>query len=99
MVLAQNRLDAIAEASAVITTRLHAALPAAALGVPVLLIVFSSGLARRFSGYEDVVPHVSGKDARAGNWGYDLDNLPLADIPANLIDDLRDKCRKFVGVH
>jgi hypothetical protein len=58
MLAARHRLMQIERAEAVVTTRLHVALPSLALGVPVLWVV-SAGADGRVDSYRSWVPHTT----------------------------------------
>jgi len=74
-VLAQNLLTTYAQASCVITTRLHCALPCVAMGTPVLLLDTASDQ-HRFDGLHDFVRHCSVEIFLQGKSGFDVNNPP-----------------------
>ena len=64
-------------AKAVITTRVHCALPCLAMQTPVLLLKEEKSFdAGRFSGLEELVHSGSSKDFLAGRFDYDLNHPP-----------------------
>jgi Polysaccharide pyruvyl transferase len=73
--LAQNLLMTYAQASCVVTTRLHCALPCVAMGTPVLLLDAASDQ-HRFDGLHDFVRHCNVEDFLQGRAGFDINNPP-----------------------
>jgi hypothetical protein len=73
--LAEAKLRSYRDAAAIVTTRLHAALPGIALGTPVLMIV-RDAKDSRFSGLLDHVHRVSREDFLAGRVDFDLASPP-----------------------
>lgn len=79
-------LDRLARAEVVVTRRLHVALPAASVGTPVVAIPDReiSFAARRFSGFDTIVPTVYLHEAATGLARLDWNHLPPARVPAVL---------------
>ena len=93
---AQQLLNLYAEAAAVITTRIHAALPCLAFGTPVLLIEQAYG--RRVSDVAKLLHSCQGADFLFDRYDFDLTN-PFAN-PEDfrpLAAALEAKCRAFVS--
>jgi hypothetical protein len=92
-------LEALASAELVVTRRLHAALPAASYGTPVVAVP-DPGISlarRRFQGFERVLPVVFLDEAEAGLGKIDWRNVPVASIPSELrqrYDGFRETLRK-----
>jgi hypothetical protein len=90
-------LDLYAGAAAVVTTRIHAALPCLALGTPVLL-VHEARPQRRIADITALFHSCPVDDFVAGRHAFDL-----ADPPANqdgfvaLAHDLVERCERFVA--
>lgn len=96
--LALNLLTVYQSAHAVITTRLHTAMPCLALGTPVLLVDKTDGNEIRFSGLSDLVNTI-GEKSYLNNLDYfDVDN-PTANSNKFLKfrKDLIKKCEEFTG--
>ncbi|MFO1058560.1 MAG: polysaccharide pyruvyl transferase family protein [Dongiaceae bacterium] len=72
---AERRLQLYARAKAVVTTRLHCALPCLALGTPVLFVERAAD-AYRFDGLRDLLHHVDRDGFLAGRHGFDCDAPP-----------------------
>jgi hypothetical protein len=72
---ARLRLRAYAGARAVVTTRLHAALPCLAMGVPVLLVQTAADC-YRFEGLQELVHTVTPDAFLAGDFVFDFDDPP-----------------------
>lgn len=93
---AAHLLQGYAQAKAVVTTRLHCALPCLALGTPVLLIETAADR-YRFDGLRDLLWHTSEKDLLHGNFQYDLHHPPSNKEEWRLLrDTLEAKCKAFV---
>jgi hypothetical protein len=93
---AAHLLQCYAQAKAVVTTRLHCALPCLALGAPVLLIEAAADR-YRFDGLRDLLWHTSEKDLLHGNFQYDLHHPPSnKEEWRSLRDTLEARCRAFV---
>ena len=95
---ARRRLDEFASAAAVVTTRLHAALPSLALGTPVLFVT-EKQMDPRLSSW---LPHLrwcTSEDFRAGRFDFDF-----AEPPANpaswqpMAAALAETCSAFTGL-
>jgi hypothetical protein len=92
---ASHFLQCYAQAQAVVTTRLHCALPCLALGTPVLLIEEARDH-YRFDGLRDLLWHTSEKELLQGNFHYDLRHPPSnKEGWHSLRDALEGKCRAF----
>lgn len=95
--LAEALLRTYSEASCVVTTRLHCALPCVAMGTPVLLLDTAEDQ-HRFAGLHDFVRHATPGRFLAGDAGFDV-NHP----PPNPEDyqpyafDLRERVRQFIA--
>jgi len=97
MALAEERLSLYAHAEAVVTTKLHCALPCLALGTPVLLIDVARDT-YRFSGLADLLRHGSVEDFERGNIAFDLDRpAPNADDYRAYRQELARRVNAFVG--
>jgi len=93
---AAHLLQCYAEAKAVVTTRLHCALPCLALGTPVLLVETAADR-YRFDGLRDLLWHTTEKDLLRGDFQYDLHHPPSnKEGWRSLRDTLEAKCRAFV---
>lgn len=96
---AEEMLALYARAAAIVTTRVHAALPALALGTPALLL--------RLNRHERRVGDIAGlvHSALAEDFLHNRHAFDLADPPANpelfrpLAVLLEEKCRAFVNRH
>jgi hypothetical protein len=84
----------LANADLVVTRRLHAALPAASFGVPVVAIPDPAHAAARFrySGIDQIIPTVYLDDAATGLPRLNWDNIPLATIPAEVEQRYKEFC-------
>jgi len=93
---AQKLLHRYANAHAVVTDRLHVALPCLASGTPVLF-VHSDLEDPRFGGLIDHVQAVTPDDFLAGRFDFDFDNPPAnATTWQPMAQRLRDRCNVFV---
>lgn len=94
---ARTLLETYARAKCVLTTRLHGALPALAMGTPVLLIDHSWDQSR-FTGLNELVHHCSPDEFVAGRYPYDLNDPPAnPDRHLTLRADLRSRVERFVA--
>jgi len=90
-------LGRYASAAAVVTTRIHAALPCLALGTPVLL-VHDARLERRIADMTPLFHSCSIDDFVAGRHGFDFTNPPPnPDGFTALARGLTDRCEAFVA--
>lgn len=87
--LARDLLRRYAAAKAVVTSRLHCALPCLAMGTPVLLVETAADR-YRFDGLRDLLHHVDRDCFLAGRHGFDCDSPP-----ANPTYHLR--CRRLLA--
>lgn len=96
MALARARIDRLAQARCVVTSRLHTALPCAALGIPVLLIHPAD---KRFTGLDQLVHYSPAPDPqRIREFLADPQPNPLPDLLHTLARGLRDRARSlFAG--
>jgi hypothetical protein len=83
----------LANADLVVTRRLHAALPAASFGVPVVAVPDPKHADARFrySGIDQIIPTVYLDDVAIGLKNLDWGNIPLAKIP----DDVEQRYQQF----
>ncbi|HET7464269.1 MAG TPA: polysaccharide pyruvyl transferase family protein [Longimicrobium sp.] len=94
---AQALLDVYARARAVVTTRLHCALPCLALGTPVLFIPLLPDLARQEPALE-LAHHRSAGELLDGRAGWDPeDPPPNPDAWRAFVPGLVQRCREFVS--
>jgi hypothetical protein len=90
-------LDRYAGAAAVVTTRIHAALPCLALGTPVLL-VHDARPPRRVGDMTALFHSCSLDDFARGRHGFDLTNPPPnPDAFLPLARDMARRCKAFVA--
>ncbi len=93
----EDRLKFYQGASLLITTRLHALLPAIALGVPVIYVINEKTDACRFNSYLKYVDCIDKEDLLKGNIPYDFDNMAARHTMLNDMGEaLSDYCKKFV---
>jgi hypothetical protein len=93
---AGHLLQCYAQARAVLTTRLHCALPCLALGTPVLLIETARD-SYRFDGLRDLLWHTTEQELLRGNFQYDLrDPPPNKEDWRKLREPLVSRCQAFV---
>lgn len=96
--LAQERLRVIASASCVVTTRLHAALPAAAMGIPVLLIPPPND--PRFKGLLQFVHHLrKHDDLLVAGFVKEPQPNPNAELRQSVAQQIRGRVADFYGRH
>jgi hypothetical protein len=94
---AAGLLRCYANAKAVVTTRLHCALPCLALGTPVLLIE-AAGDRYRFDGLRDLLHCASPDEISSGRARFDLSGPPAnKDGWQTLRDALEAQCASFIG--
>lgn len=96
MARAQSLLDVYGRARAVVTTRLHCALPCVAFGTPVLYVPVQPDLARQQPAF-DLAHVATPKAVLAGRFDFDLDAPPAN--PGNAraqAQQLAERCRAFV---
>ncbi len=97
MKIVEERLKFYQGASLLITTRLHAALPAIALGVPVIYVINEKTDACRFNSYLKYIDCIDQEDLLKGNIPYDFDNMVVRHSMLNDMGKaLSDYCKKFV---
>jgi len=97
LLLAEKRLEQIASARLVITSRLHVALPAAALGTPVLFVPKDMG-DPRFEGLKELVNTIKPSDL-ISNFDDYLAHPPRLPDPERLRvlqNDLRERVKEFI---
>lgn len=97
LVLAEKRLEAFASASLILTSRLHVALPAASLGVPVILVHPKLREDPRFRGLSDLVNSYSTEEFRdiGQNLPYDKMSNPNMDKLQYLRQKLLERLHAF----
>lgn len=97
MARAQALLDLYARARAVVTSRLHCALPCLAMGTPVLFVPVEHERGRQQPGLDHA--HVAtAADLLAGRDGFDLDAPPPnREDWRPRAEDLAERCRAFVA--
>jgi len=88
LVLAEERLRLLSGASLILTSRLHVALPAASLGVPVILVHPRLHEDPRFSGLSGLVNSYTLEEFR--EVGYDLSYDKLTNPGLGEIDSLKE---------
>jgi len=94
--LAQDVLATYAGAKAVVTSRLHCALPCLAFGTPVLLVP-KNPRDHRFSSMSELVRQASRAGLLSGDAGFDLDRPPANPRAFERYrDDLTRRCRAFI---
>lgn len=94
--LVEDRLKFYQGASLVVTTRLHAALPCLALGVPVLFVKENWSL-NRTGTWLNYLHHTTEEKLLSGEYGYDYDNpYSNSDTYKAVADKLRAGCEKFI---
>lgn len=94
---AAELLDRYATAKAVVTTRLHCALPCLALGTPVLFVE-AAGDRYRFDGLRDLLHCASDAEILSGGFQYDPSRPPQnKDGWQALRDALEARCRAFIN--
>lgn len=94
---AMRLLETYASAAAVVTTRIHAAMPCLALGTPVLL-VHGERPSRRVSDIATLVHSCSEAEWLDQRCDFDLiDPPPNPDIYRSLVAGLEQTCRDFTG--
>ena len=94
---AADLLRCYANAKAVVTTRLHCALPCLALGTPVLFIEAASDR-YRFDGLRDLLRCASPDEISSGRVGFDLSNPPANKAGWQILRDaLEAQCATFVS--
>ena len=97
MARAQALLNVYATARAVVTTRLHCALPCLAMGTPVLFIPLLPDRARQEPALE-LAHHQSPRDFAAGRGGWDPEDPPSnPDAYRALVPGLVSRCEAFVS--
>lgn len=97
LAIAQRLLDLYASAKAVVTTRLHCALPCLALGTPVLLVTAEPNDPRLAAG-EELAHHCSRAALLAGDIDFQPDAPPAnPDTFRPLRDGLIARCDAFVA--
>ena len=95
---AEALLKIYAAAKAVVTTRLHCALPCLALGTPVLFIPSAPEPERQAPGLA-LAHHQSARDFLAGRGDFDLrDPPPNPDAYRGYVPDLVRRCEDFVAL-
>lgn len=91
-------LNAYQSAAAVITTRLHAAMPCLALETPVLLLDDSNGADTRFLGLNKLIRNISSKDYINNLDFFNLNNIAQNSTSyLNYRKKLIQKCEAFTG--
>lgn len=96
--LAFNLLVAYQSAHAVVTTRLHTAMPCLALGTPVLLIDKSNGNEIRFTGWTEFVNNIGEQNYLKNLDYFDIDNpIPNSNKFLKYRNDLIKRCENFTG--
>jgi hypothetical protein len=94
---ARTLLRNYASARAVVTTKLHCALPCLALGTPVLFVETAQD-AYRFDGLRDFFHRASEQDILSGNIDFSLDSPPDNSRAWHpLRDRLIKSCEDFIG--
>jgi hypothetical protein len=95
--LAHSLLKKYAEARAVVTSRLHCALPCLALGTPVLFIENASD-SYRFDGLRDLLRRATADGILSGRCDFDFMTPPDNRTAWHgMRDDLIEKCTNFIG--
>jgi len=93
---AQELLDLYRQASCVITTRLHCALPSMAMGTPTLLLDTATDQ-YRFEGLSDLLHHCSVLEFLSGKFAFDLQRPPQTlDRHLILADALSQRITAFL---
>lgn len=88
---AEVLLKKYSEASLVVTSRLHCALPCVALGTPVIFIPPNPNDVR-FKGYQDFLKIYSLYDIETIDWN----SIPKTQVPTNLRENLIQKVHAFI---
>ena len=97
MARAESLLALYGRARAVVTSRLHCALPCLALGTPVLFVRIDPDLGRQQPGL-DLAHATTSADFLAGRHAFDIDRPPSnPDGWQALAGDLERRCRAFVA--
>lgn len=93
---ADRHLDLYTSARAVVTSRLHCALPCLALGTPVLLVEAAAD-PYRLTGLRELLHRASEEDLIKSDCGFDLENPPAnGDDWLPMATRLRTICERFV---
>jgi hypothetical protein len=93
---AQHRLNRYSRCKAVVTTRLHCALPCLALGTPVLFVEAAADR-YRFDGLRDLMHHVDRDCFLADRHGFDFDSPPANPLYYRLLrQNLIESVRQFI---